>query len=300
MSVRIRYACPHCNRRIAHHPELGGQLVICSACKGEFYEPTDPLPGKPAEKALQPLPTAPRRLRVPIDMNPKYDLAVLSRHGSSDHRSIEELVEAVMLNGDPSPTEGSDSTEGDFVKFEPLDTPRPSAATTPAARPASTPPRSPAPLAPTAASKLAGPPVRSLLTPTTPKPANPPPAPPQGAFKTSPTGASPSPSGAPMALPVGAGHSTTPRPVPAPGLSGVSPQQMVEELRRRGLGAVLVTCEMAPARNLSLAHSDNMTADDAATLLRQYLGSQGGPQEKPASRGGLLQRIWKSDESSAT
>ena len=40
MSIRIRYSCPHCNRRILHHPQLAGHLVICSACKGEFYEPT--------------------------------------------------------------------------------------------------------------------------------------------------------------------------------------------------------------------------------------------------------------------
>ena len=58
MSLRIRYSCPYCNRRIVHHAALAGQLVICSACKGEFYEPTDPLPGKPAERALLPEPQA--------------------------------------------------------------------------------------------------------------------------------------------------------------------------------------------------------------------------------------------------
>src|SRR4051812_5357111 len=101
MSIRIRYACPHCNRRIVHHPELAGQLVICSACKGEFYEPTDPLPGKPAEQALPALPETPRRLRVPEGRDPKHDLAVLSRRDAHDMRTITEIVEAVLLDDNP-------------------------------------------------------------------------------------------------------------------------------------------------------------------------------------------------------
>src|SRR6188768_2276669 len=101
MSIRIRYTCPHCNRRIVHHPELAGHLVICSACKGEFYEPTDPLPGKPAEQAMQPMAEAPRRLRVPEGSNPRHDLAVLARRDASDLRTITEIVEAVLLDDNP-------------------------------------------------------------------------------------------------------------------------------------------------------------------------------------------------------
>jgi hypothetical protein len=109
MSIRIRYSCPHCNRRIVHHPELAGHLVICSSCKGEFYEPTDPLPGKPAERALQPLPQEPRRLRVPEGINSRHDLALLARRDASDMRTITEIVEAVLLDDSlplPAPASG--------------------------------------------------------------------------------------------------------------------------------------------------------------------------------------------------
>jgi hypothetical protein len=51
MNVKIRYKCPYCGRSIEHNPAYAGSLVVCSACKGEFYEPTDPLPGRAAEKA---------------------------------------------------------------------------------------------------------------------------------------------------------------------------------------------------------------------------------------------------------
>lgn len=51
MNVKIRYKCPYCGRSIEHNPAYAGSLVVCSACLGEFYEPTDPLPGRAADKA---------------------------------------------------------------------------------------------------------------------------------------------------------------------------------------------------------------------------------------------------------
>lgn len=88
------------------------------------------------------------------------------------------------------------------------------------------------------------------------------------------------------------------RPIPAPGLAGATPQQMLEELRRRGLGAALLTCEMAPMRKLELTFSDNMTQDDALVLMRTYLESLRDPNEKPANRPGLFKRLWGGDEQS--
>lgn len=82
------------------------------------------------------------------------------------------------------------------------------------------------------------------------------------------------------------------KPIPAPGLAGVSIKQMVEELRRRGLGVALVTADMAPMRNFELAFSDNMTRDDALVLLRKYLDTL--REAKPAEQSGLLKRMWKS------
>lgn len=45
------YHCPYCNALILHRRELAGERVACSKCRGEYYEPTDPLPGMLPEKA---------------------------------------------------------------------------------------------------------------------------------------------------------------------------------------------------------------------------------------------------------
>lgn len=45
------YRCPYCSALIEHKPELAGDRVQCSSCKGEYFEPTDPLPGVKPEKA---------------------------------------------------------------------------------------------------------------------------------------------------------------------------------------------------------------------------------------------------------
>lgn len=47
----IRYRCPYCGVSIAHRAELAGDRVACSKCGGEYFEPTDPLPGRLPEKA---------------------------------------------------------------------------------------------------------------------------------------------------------------------------------------------------------------------------------------------------------
>lgn len=47
----LKYHCPYCRVSIDHRPELAGERVVCSACKGAYYEPTDPLPGILPEKA---------------------------------------------------------------------------------------------------------------------------------------------------------------------------------------------------------------------------------------------------------
>lgn len=56
----IRFRCPYCQVILTPKPELAGQSVSCSKCKGEFYEPTDPVPGLVPEKvpsSEDPLPT---------------------------------------------------------------------------------------------------------------------------------------------------------------------------------------------------------------------------------------------------
>ena len=47
----IKYHCPYCDIMIEHKPELAGERVACSKCRGEYYEPTDPLPGRRPQKA---------------------------------------------------------------------------------------------------------------------------------------------------------------------------------------------------------------------------------------------------------
>lgn len=281
MSVRIRYSCPHCNRRILHHPELAGQLVICSACKGEFYEPTDPLPGKAAEEALQPAPLAQRTLRVPEGNNPKHDLAILSRRDANDNRSILEIVEAVLLD-DELPLPATDGAEGKTESprlapmnpsWEPPSKPQSNLPTLPA-RPAApaVPGKPPSPAAIVRNQALGGPQsprIPSLSGPAVPE------------FRPTPKPAAP-----------GTGLS---KPIPAAGLAGVSIKQMIDELRRRGLGASLITCELGPIRNLELAFSDNMTSDDALSLLRRYLQTVEQPT-KPPEPAGLLKRLWKKEE----
>lgn len=287
MSVRIRYSCPHCNRRILHHPQLAGQLVLCSACKGEFYEPTDPLPGKPAEQALQPAPQAVRTLRVPEGSDPKHDLAVLSRRDANDNRSILEIVEAVLLDDRKSPPAAAAKSESPSDSYE--------LAGQGPARPGPMPPAQPA--APSLAGKPPSPaaivkkqPLGGPQTPRIPSLAGPamrPLVPTLGPTMEAATRpqASPKP-----AAPGG----TSSKPIPAAGLAGVSIKQMLEELRRRGLGASLVTCEVGPLRNLELAFSENMTRDDAIDLLRRMLETV--EQPKPAESPGLLKRLWKKDE----
>jgi hypothetical protein len=267
MSIRIRYSCPHCNRRIVHHPELAGQLVICSACKGEFYEPTDPLPGKPAERALQPLPNEPRRLRVPEGSNPKHDLAVLAPRDASDLRTITEIIEAVLLDDNPplpiprskgQPSALREETVQDLGKSSP----------SPAAPVAGV--RLP-PTRPGAASHLAGPSVHPLVPASV--------APPAAIPAARPV--------AKPAIPI----PVSPKPTADRPLAGVSVKQMAEELRHRGLGVALVTCDMNPLRNFEMVFSDNMTREDALAILRKYLDTlrEVKSTEKPT----LLKRMWQ-------
>jgi len=313
MPVRIRYSCPHCGRRIVHHPELAGQLVICSVCKGEFYEPTDPLPGKAAERALEPLPAATRRLRVPEGNNPKHDLAILARRDSSDMRTITEIVEAVLLDDEPPAAPKPDETIADFGyqvpssgksgterSPSPWDPPtsKPKRRERSAKPPASSVPSLPATPAPAAKTPSKPPqnvPVPSPVVPTLAGPAVRPLVP-----ADSPV---PTVVGSPQMLRSipkpgipGSSPTATKTPIPAPGLAGISIKAMVDELRRRGLGVVMVTCDMAPMRNHELAFSDNMTRDDAVALLRTYLDTLREPGEKPAGEG-LLKRLWKGKES---
>jgi hypothetical protein len=308
MSLRIRYSCPHCGRRILHHPELAGHLVICSACKGEFYEPTDPLPGKPAEKALEPM-ERPRRLRVPEGDNPRHDLAVLSRQGAGDMRTITEIVEAVLLDDDPPlPTpapagqsepapENVSETMHDFgyqlsgeekpaaapaipswrssaSQRKPSDSDAAKAAASDAAPKPAAPAARQAPAGPS----LAGPAVRPLVPPSNVVPT--------AVVASPPTQRSIPKPAVPGAAPV--------KPTPGAELSRLSIKQMVEELRRRGLGVALVTCDMSPMRNFELAFSDNMTRDDALALVRRYLDTLREPKTPDA--GGLLKRKWRKGE----
>lgn len=50
-SAIVKYHCPYCKVLIEHRPKLAGDRVICSKCRGAYYEPTDPLPGILPEKA---------------------------------------------------------------------------------------------------------------------------------------------------------------------------------------------------------------------------------------------------------
>jgi hypothetical protein len=312
MSIRIRYTCPHCHRRIVHHPELAGHLVICSACKGEFYEPTDPLPGKPAEQALEPMPETPRRLRVPEGNNPRHDLALLARRDASDLRTITEIVEAVLLDDNPplpvpqtgnapkvpveetihdfgytsQPESGQDRPKPAIPSWEPPSKPKafpgPGSSSSPAE------PSTPTPSAPTTAARsqqmgLPGQAPTTNLAGATVHPLVPTMGVPSAVVATPPAARSlPKP-----AVPVASASKSAPdRP-----LAGLSVKQMTEELRRRGLGVAVVTCDMNPMRNFELGFSDNMTREDALALLRKYLETL--REVKSTEKPGLLKRMWK-------
>lgn len=259
MTVRIRYSCPHCERRIEHNAALAGQLVVCSACKGEFYEPTDPLPGKSAEKALKPKPEEPRTIRFPAG-TPGIDnqLAILSPQGSSGMQSIEQIVEAVLLgNGTTKPASA------------------PMAALTSGAKPASAPfgaaatvPKTPAP-APGSITPSTKPSVPAALPPSAARPASRP--------------APQTPPQKPAAV-----HKA---PIPVEGLAGVSAKQMIDELRRRGLFAVLLTAEAGNATRTTLIHSENMTDEDATSLVTKYVVSL-QPEDKKPMKSGIMGRMF--------
>jgi hypothetical protein len=69
---------------------------------------------------------------------------------------------------------------------------------------------------------------------------------------------------------------------------------MTDEIRRRGLGVALITCDMSPMRNFELAFSDNMTRDDALAMLRKYLDTL--REVKSTEKPGLLKRMWKKSD----
>jgi hypothetical protein len=63
--AHVKYHCPYCDTLIDHQPSLAGERVACSKCKGEYYEPTDPLPGRRPQKA-EPITDSHRAMAVPL------------------------------------------------------------------------------------------------------------------------------------------------------------------------------------------------------------------------------------------
>ena len=59
MTPTRRFKCPHCQASLAHNPARMGDVVACEKCGGAYWEPTDPLPGSTAQKAQPPAPQKP-------------------------------------------------------------------------------------------------------------------------------------------------------------------------------------------------------------------------------------------------
>ena len=210
MTTPIKYACPHCGRRIATKPELAGQSVTCSACGGVFIEPTDPLPGKTAEKKPPPLPEG-------IDPTRDYSLALLSNPDGSGMQTMQGLYEARVIPENPAPSTSFAWPPG---KGEP---PRPPQTATSNPKPPST-KQSPPALIP------ALPPVSHAKAPTLP-------------LKS---------------------------PIPAAGLAGISPQQMIDELGRRGLVGVLLLYDFSEEDSAQMLHTQHLNPAQAFAMVTEF------------------------------
>jgi hypothetical protein len=252
------------------------------------------------------MPETPRRLRVPEGSNPRHDLALLARRDASDMRTITEIVEAVLLDDHPPlPVPGAagnspvraEETIHDFGYSADDPAQGRAAPAIPSWQPPSKPralqPPSSSPARPDAGDQAKSPQTHAAGTPAAQPstglggapvhPLVPTMGLPSSVVSTPPAARSiPKP-----AVPV----STANKPVPDRPLAGLSVKQMTEELRRRGLGVALVTCDMSPMRNFELGFSDNMTRDDALAILRKYLDTL--REVKSTEKPSLLKRMWK-------
>jgi hypothetical protein len=71
---------------------------------------------------------------------------------------------------------------------------------------------------------------------------------------------------------------------------------MIDELRRRGLFAVLLTAEAGSPTQVHVVHSENMTDDDAISMLKRHVASLSSGDEKKPAKTGLLGRMFGGDE----
>lgn len=195
MNVKIRYKCPYCSRSIEHNPAYAGELVTCSACQGEFYEPTDPLPGRTAEKA--PPRGASRGSKAPIPRSPVgYDAQAEKEKEAKSEKPADPKSDKKPATGagpvfkepkgSKTKTEDNAPLGGSLwaaVSDEPANKP---AANKPAVKPPAKPAASASPGSPPGSNKPAATPGTPASSKTTTD------APPKSAWKSPPPTSSPS------------------------------------------------------------------------------------------------------------
>ncbi len=121
-----RYHCPYCDAWIDHKPEWSGDRVACSKCHGEYFEPTDLVPGVRPEKAppLEPTPSPVAPATPQLDPAPSPTDIAAQLHQLQPFDMVMEMKrrgsQAIMITQSPaSPTEAgvvfSDNLTADQV-----------------------------------------------------------------------------------------------------------------------------------------------------------------------------------------
>lgn len=270
MSYTVKYACPHCSRRIQHKSEFAGQTVICSACGGKFIEPTDPLPGKDAERNPSPLPDQPPEAYQSRD----YSLALMSPAAGSGMQTMSEVFKAQVIDDKPQP---KPVAKQDAYAWPP----------------SMSPPAAPPTQAPQANSQ----PNRPAATPQMPPASSTPSAIPYANRPGTPLPSAPKATAASRANP---GQSSIGKaPIPVAGLAGITPQQMLDELGRRGLVCVLLVHDYSEEDSAQLRHTQHLNSTQAVSLLTEYLlklQQSGTTEEGKAGMLAAMKRLWSGDE----
>ena len=275
MTFTVKYACPHCGRRIPHRAELAGQGVTCSACGGTFIEPTDPQPGKEAERMPKPLPEKVESAHPAHD----YSLALMSNAPGSGMQTMQEVFDAQVI--DDKPPMPQPAAKKEAFAWPPSMSP-------PTAPPANVPPpvqqpsQQPKQQQP-ARSAQPSPPASNAIPyanrPGTQLPAAP---------KVQPTTHANSSQSA-----IGKA------PIPVAGLAGITPQQMLDELGRRGLVCVLLVHDYSEDDSAQIKHTQHLNTTQAVSTLAEFLlkiHQSGSSEEGKAGMLAAVKRLWSGDE----
>jgi len=240
---------------------MAGDIVACSSCGGEYYEPTDPLPGVRPEKAPPPVPK-PTALSSPPAMQPNPPNPLQPPNPMAPANPA-----AQAPPGQPAHGNASSLSDDDFDSMlqtlsgeAGLPSSTAAGATPPPGAPSGMPPGAPPGMPPHTATGMPphAPPGMPPNASTGMPPSAPPGMPPNTATATPPGTAS-------GLQPVDAA-AAVPSP-PAQPAASAEPTDMVAALESRGLRAILVSWPPARPYQANMAFSVDLTREGANDML---------------------------------